>query len=62
MLIVQKENSYGYFNMLTSDQLFGKLEALLPEHRERLYPPTEALSMFLSQAMSKGSIYRPILF
>ena len=25
---------------------------MLPEHRERLYPPTETLSMFLAQAMS----------
>jgi hypothetical protein len=28
------------------------VEALLPAHRERLFPPTETLSMFLSQAMS----------
>jgi hypothetical protein len=45
-------DSYGYFNLLTSDALFDKVEVLLPEHRERLYPPTETLSMFLSQAMS----------
>jgi len=45
-------NSYGYFNLLTSEVLFDKVEELLPEHRERLYPPTETLSMFLSQTMS----------
>ena len=36
----------------TADALFDKVEALLPEHRERLYPPTETLSMFLAQAMN----------
>ncbi len=45
-------NSYRFFNLLTSDTLLDKVEALLPEHRERLYPPTETLSMFLAQAMS----------
>jgi hypothetical protein len=38
--------------VLTSDALLDKVEELLPEHRERLYPPTETLSMFLAQAMS----------
>lgn len=49
-----RDNShgYGFFNLLTSDTLLNKVEALLPEHRERLYPPTETLSMFLAQAMS----------
>jgi hypothetical protein len=45
-------NSYSFFNLLTSDALLDKVEELLPEHRERLYPPTETLSMFLAQAMS----------
>jgi len=45
-------DSYSCFNLLTSDALLDTVEGLLPEHRERLYPPTETLSMFLSQAMS----------
>lgn len=45
-------DSYCFFNLLTSDALFNTVEQLLPEHRERLYPPTETLSMFLAQAMS----------
>lgn len=45
-------NCFSFFNLLTSDSLFDKLEALLPEHRERLYPPTETLSMFLAQTMN----------
>jgi len=48
----ENSNSYGFFNLLTSDALLDRVEALLPEHRERLYPPTETLSMFLAQAMS----------
>ncbi len=45
-------DSYRFFNLLTSDTLLNKTEELLPEHRERLYPPTETLSMFLAQAMN----------
>lgn len=48
----ENSSSYGFFNLLTSDDLLDKVEELLPEHRERLYPPTETLSMFLAQAMS----------
>ena len=40
------------FNRLTGPQLFDRVEQLLPEHRERLFPPTETLSMFLAQALS----------
>lgn len=40
------------FNLLTSDLLFDRLETLLPDHRERLFPPTETLAMFIAQAMS----------
>src|SRR5665647_327789 len=40
-----------FFNQLTSPELFDALEALLPDHRERLFPPTETLSMFMAQAL-----------
>lgn len=40
-----------FFNLLTGPQLLEKTEALLPEHRERQYPPTVTLSMFLKQAL-----------
>ena len=36
-----------FFNVLTSPELLATTEAQLPEHRERLYPPTVALSMFM---------------
>lgn len=45
-------NSISFFNLLTSDALLDKVEELLPEHRERSYPPTETLAIFLAQAMS----------
>ena len=48
----QNTNSYDFFNLLTSDALLDKVEELLPAHRERLYPPTETLSLFLAQAMN----------
>ena len=45
-------DAYAFFNLLTSPELLERVESLLPEHRERLFPPTETLSMFLSQALS----------
>ena len=50
-----KSDSEGFFNLLTNDDLFDKLEELLPEHRERSFPPTETLSMFLAQVVSPDS-------
>lgn len=47
-----KCHSYQFFNLLTSDALLGKVEELLPTRRERRYPPTETLSMFLAQGMN----------
>jgi len=50
----QKSDSYTFFNLLTSPEMLSKVEGLLPEvHRERQFPPTETLSMFLAQAMSE---------
>lgn len=42
-----------FFNVLTGPQLLQQTESLLPEHRERLYPPTLALSLFLKQALEQ---------
>jgi len=41
--------------LLTSPKLLNTVEDLLLDHRERLYPPTETLSMFLAQALSEDS-------
>ena len=45
-------DSYAFFDLLTGPELLDQVEMLLPEHRERIFPPTETLSMFLAQAMS----------
>lgn len=45
-------DSYAFFNLLTSPELLDQVESLVPEYRERLFPPTETLSMFLAQALS----------
>lgn len=37
--------------MLTGPELLEVTEASLPEHRERLYPPTVVLSMFMKQVL-----------
>ena len=51
--VTRAARTYGavdFFNTLAGP--FRELtDALLPEHRERLYPPTVTLSMFLSQAL-----------
>jgi len=50
---VNNSDSYRFFNLLTGPEMLSKVEELLPEsHRERQFPPTETLSMFLAQAMS----------
>ena len=48
-------NSYDFFNLLTSTPLLDVVESQLPPHRERLYPPTLTLSMFLAQAMNSDA-------
>lgn len=54
-------DSYAMFNLLTGPELFDRVEALVPEHRERLFPPTETLSMFLAQALSADGSCRQVV-
>jgi hypothetical protein len=42
-------HAYDFFNLLTGDALLDKVDRHLPPHRERLYPPTETLSLFMAQ-------------
>jgi hypothetical protein len=50
-----------FFNVLTSPELLDTTEALLPEHRERLYPPTVTLSMFMRQVLeADGSCQKAV--
>ena len=45
-------DAYGFFNLLTGPRLLTDVEELLPKHRERLFPPTETLSMYMAQVLS----------
>jgi hypothetical protein len=49
---LEKVNANHFFNLLTSPRLLERVEAHLPEHRERKFPPTVTLAMFLGQVMS----------
>ena len=50
-----------FFNLLTGAELLETTEAQLPEHRERLYPPTVALSMFMRQVLeADGSCQKAV--
>lgn len=49
---VEKVDANHFFNLLTSPQLLETVEALLPDYRERKYPPIECLAMFLGQVLS----------
>lgn len=49
--IGSQQDALNLFNILTSDELFDLVESNLPFHRERLFHPTETLSMFLAQAL-----------
>lgn len=44
--------AYDFFNQLTDDDLLEVVEQQLPTHRERLFPPTTTLSMFLAQTLN----------
>lgn len=48
----QQVGAVDFFNMLTGPELLELTDGLLPEHRERLYPPTVVLSMFMQQVLA----------
>jgi hypothetical protein len=48
---VARTQAVDFFNLLTAPELIQITEELQPEHRERLYPPTLTLSMFIGQAL-----------
>jgi len=50
--IQQKADTNLFFNALTDELMFDKIDSLLPEHRERIYTPTDTLSMYRSQALN----------
>ena len=58
---VGRQRAVDFFNVLTGPLLLELTEAHLPEHRERLYPPTVTLSMFIKQVLeADGSCQRAV--
>ncbi len=58
---VREVEAVDFFNLLTAPELLEMTDSLLPEHRERLYPPTLALSMFMGQVLSQdGSCQKAV--
>ncbi|MGH7593362.1 MAG: IS4 family transposase [Gemmatimonadales bacterium] len=54
-------DALDFFNALTGPELLEVTEAHLPDHRERLYPPTVTLSIFMGQALnSDGSCQQAV--
>jgi len=51
----------GFFNLLTGPQLLDQVATLRPAHRERLFPPTETLAMFMAQALSADGSCRQVV-
>ncbi|MDP2346203.1 MAG: IS4 family transposase [Gammaproteobacteria bacterium] len=49
---VRRSHSHTFFNALTDPDLLEQVDSLLPAHRERMFPPIQTLSMFMSQALS----------
>lgn len=47
----RQADSLDFFNLITGPDLLETLEALLPENRERKFPPTVTLAMFLGQIL-----------
>ena len=45
-------DSLTFFNLLTGDSMLETVEKHLPEYRERIYPPSEVLSIFMAQVLS----------
>ena len=50
---VCRTEAVHFFNLLAGPDLLEKTDAYLLAHRERLYPPTITLSMFMKQALSQ---------
>ena len=58
---VQRTQAVDFFNILTGPELLAVTEAHQPQYRERTYPPTVTLSMFMRQALdADGSCQKAV--
>ncbi len=46
---LEQIDSMDFFNLITGPELLETLESLLPEYRERKFPPTVTLAMSLAK-------------
>ena len=53
--------SYDFFNLLTGPDLLEFVDLQMPPHRERLYSPTDTLSLFMAQALSADASCQQIV-
>lgn len=45
-------HAYDFFNLLTGPDLLDLVDVQLPPRRERLYSPTDTLSLYMAQVLS----------
>ncbi len=58
---IRQNSTVDFFNVITGPLLLELTETVLPEHRERLYPPKVTLSIFIKQALAEdGSCQRAV--
>ena len=58
---LKSTHAVEFFNVLTSSESLETTDALLPEHREQLYPPTVTLAMFMQQVLqTDGSCQKAV--
>ena len=51
----QAIHSCDFFNALTDPDLLDVVDQQLPAHRERLFPPTTTLSLFMAQTLNSDT-------
>lgn len=57
----ERTDAVSIFNILTGPELFDVLQSHLPEHRERNFPPTVTLAMFINQVLDEdGSLQQAV--
>ncbi len=59
--IAERADAVSIFNILTGPELFEVVESHLPAHRERQFPPTVTLAMFINQVLDEdGSLQKAV--
>jgi hypothetical protein len=59
---VQKVDANHFSNLITSPQLLDVVESNMPEYRERHYPLTVCLAMFLGQVLNADGSSQKVVY